>query len=863
MELKLWILYIFVVFYPCLKCVNSQINQGIPFFNGFVSRLEKFNDVLQRNMKKFDIKVNKNDIHPFLYFENKDLQKLRRDCLGTHKNIFTKLERGVKYIMRNEKIFLPSRNKSNWHNDYGNYITDISFYVLLKPQKKNIDFAKKYLHYMYEIVYWKLDGKPINEFKLAKNVIGFTIAIDNLWSSLEESKRLLYTDRIFKTINSMNNVMEKSNWGYGTLQSSSTTKIFSVFIACLMLESFKPKVNSLRLNSMKRIEYTIKLLEGVIDGSNSESAASNFAFSNCITNYVFLQKRHFSYTYNLHNAWLSNHYEFIYDVILPSKAGLLGISNPSISWQNGPESQLVFLDSFVIKRGFSNWLADIIRKERLKNQRIPLIVGTIFTEYLWYNASIPNKKPKYYDSVRLKLYFDWGVVVYRSDKSFDKASEFVSFQSFPLQSHLLTHLSNTPKFMLWNDWRKHRPVIEHSNQNSFSIFMNNINMISPGGISGKKSTQFDNAPLFKYAGKGKLYASEASCNHPWVGQRGDCGSWSALRYQDLKPMDAFVVSFQNVKKYTFISGEAGGSYPKALGVKNFYRSLLILHKYLIIVMDYINLANIRNIPYFSTFLNNYENQFENAFYHGFNGLKIKDRDDMGFFWQADDQRSPKPILQTKRSYYNSKKLSTNVNITFQVRKNKNFILYGFLGPQASVKKSSIEIRGDIAYVRILSNVGNFTVYLPLNYTSSSLYCRVLRNNMNAVDFSKSRTKKSEKKVSKRPPSATQQTANENLDEQLLIKPIGKLNYALGQKQKSTPIPLPKREIVEKKCSRLRQYMKLLILICSIIFFTEFGFKFHRRRGLFYLRLIVLIITIIVSFYLLSEKPSCLLRMIIF
>lgn len=68
----------------------------------------------------------------------------------------------------------------------------------------------------------------------------------------------------------------------------------------------------------------------------------------------------------------------------------MAIADSNYNWFYGPESQLVFLDKFVMRNGSGNWLADQIRRNRVlegpgtpsKGQRW----CTLHTEFLWYDS---------------------------------------------------------------------------------------------------------------------------------------------------------------------------------------------------------------------------------------------------------------------------------------------------------------------------------------------------------------------------------------------------------------------------------------------------------------------------------------------
>lgn len=74
----------------------------------------------------------------------------------------------------------------------------------------------------------------------------------------------------------------------------------------------------------------------------------------------------------------------------------VAIADSNYNWFYGPESQLVFLDKFVMRNGSGNWLADQIRRNRVvegpgtpsKGQRW----CTLHTEFLWYERKCVGSK---------------------------------------------------------------------------------------------------------------------------------------------------------------------------------------------------------------------------------------------------------------------------------------------------------------------------------------------------------------------------------------------------------------------------------------------------------------------------------------
>ena len=76
----------------------------------------------------------------------------------------------------------------------------------------------------------------------------------------------------------------------------------------------------------------------------------------------------------------------------------VGIADTPPCWFYGPESQLVFLDTFVMRNGHGNWLAEQIRRRRDEHNPRPLSqrYTTLHTEFLWYDPTILARPPTDY-----------------------------------------------------------------------------------------------------------------------------------------------------------------------------------------------------------------------------------------------------------------------------------------------------------------------------------------------------------------------------------------------------------------------------------------------------------------------------------
>ena len=118
----------------------------------------------------------------------------------------------------------------------------------------------------------------------------------------------------------------------------------------------------------------------------------------------------------------------------------MGIGDSNRNWYYGPESQLVFLDNYVLRNGWGNWLAGRIRERvvltaplaQAKSHRTCML----HTEFLFYNASIKERAPPNSSLPQLHVFSDWGVVTYgggvdtrsQGNNSWSERGTFLSFK---------------------------------------------------------------------------------------------------------------------------------------------------------------------------------------------------------------------------------------------------------------------------------------------------------------------------------------------------------------------------------------------------------------------------------------------------
>ncbi|MGH0140883.1 UNVERIFIED_CONTAM: hypothetical protein FKN15_010928 [Acipenser sinensis] len=134
------------------------------------------------------------------------------------------------------------------------------------------------------------------------------------------------------------------------------------------------------------MEKSLVLLQDVTDGSLYEGVAYGTYTTRSLFQYMFLVQRHFNISHFDH-PWIKQHFAFMYRSILPGFQRSVAIADSNYNWFYGPESQLVFMDNYIMRNGSGNWLAQMIRQNRVVEG--PGLAGkgqrwcTLHTEFLW------------------------------------------------------------------------------------------------------------------------------------------------------------------------------------------------------------------------------------------------------------------------------------------------------------------------------------------------------------------------------------------------------------------------------------------------------------------------------------------------
>ena len=147
------------------------------------------------------------------------------------------------------------------------------------------------------------------------------------------------------------------------------------------------------------------------------------------------------------------------------------------------------------------WLAKKIRMLRVENSTMEGAFAqrfcTLHTEFIFYNASIPEKEPPNASTPQLHVFDDWGVVTYGGG-SLGKGREkitFLSLKSSVLHGRTINGIVRHKQYDWISGWRNFNPGHEHPDQGSFVFVPYGVPFITEA-LYGPKYTWLNNALLF-------------------------------------------------------------------------------------------------------------------------------------------------------------------------------------------------------------------------------------------------------------------------------------------------------------------------------------------------------------------------------
>lgn len=631
--------------------------------------------------------------HPRLYFSPEDLVHLKQRSSTTHSHIFKVVRVAVLTMLSNVPFYMPPAKHedftSKWNEIYGNNLPPLALYCLLCPEDSAaLHFLLRFMDRMAEYPDWKVTSAPNDEVPMAHSLTGFATAYDFVYSYLDEQRREVYHKKIRSETEELYELSKHRGWGKQYLQNHQTTNILAVLTGAIVVGSpDDPESMMWKQVAVNYMEKTMFLLNHVVDGSLDEGVAYGSYTAKSITQYIFLAQRHFDID-NLQNNWLRGHFWFYYATLLPGFQRTVGIADSNYNWFYGPESQLVFLDSFVMRNGTGNWLAQQIRKHRPKDgpmgQSSAQRWATLHTEYVWYDPHLTPQPPQDFGKARMHIFSNWGVVTYGAGLPSGQGNTFLSFKSGKLGGRAVYDMVHDRPYSWLEGWNSFNPGHEHPDQNSFTFAPNGQVFVSEA-LYGPKFSYLNNVLVFSPS-------PTSQCNSPWEGQLGECAKW--LRWTDDGVGDARgeVIVATVHDDAMFVSGEAALAYSPAMKLKSVFRALVLLNSQTLLVLDHVEKSGDSPLTSLSAFFHNLDIDFKYVpfrFADRYNGAMMDVWDaHYKMFWFDSQGQSPESRIQEAEQAAEFKKRWTQyVNVTFPMAGTISRVAYVLHGPYVKVSNA--------------------------------------------------------------------------------------------------------------------------------------------------------------------------------
>lgn len=635
-------------------------------------------------------KLKKSMLHPSLYFDVGEIQAMRQKSRTSHLHLFRAIRSAVVTMLSNPTYYLPPPKHADfaakWNEIYGNNLPPLALYCLLCPDDKvAFDFVLEYMDRMVGYKDWLVENAPGDEVPIGHSLTGFATAFDFLYNSLDDHRRQRYLDKIVLITEEMYEYSKIRSWGKQLLHNHQATNMIALLTGALVIGVDKgPEVNVWKQAVVDVMEKTMFLLNHIVDGSLDEGVAYGSYTAKSVTQYVFLAQRHFNIK-NLDNNWLKMHFWFYYATLLPGFQRTVGIADSNYNWFYGPESQLVFLDKFILKNGAGNWLAQQIRKHRPKDgPMVPSTAqrwSTLHTEYIWYDPQLIPQPPAEYGTAKMHVFPNWGVVTYGAGQPNTQSSTFVSFKSGKLGGRAVYDIVHFQPYSWIDGWRSFNPGHEHPDQNSFTFAPNGQVFVSEA-LYGPKLSHLNNVLVF-------APSPTSQCNKPWEGQLGECAQWLKWNAEEVGDAAGDIITASEYGDMVFMSGEAVSAYSSAMKLKSVYRALLLLNSQTLIVVDHVERQPDSPLKSVSAFFHNLDIDFKYIpykFMNRYNGAMMDVWDaHYKMFWLDHHGNSPIASIQEAEQAAEFKKRWTQfVNVTFQMESAITRIAYVFYGPYVNV-----------------------------------------------------------------------------------------------------------------------------------------------------------------------------------
>ena len=640
---------------------------------------------------------------PRLFFNYEDIESLRKKADTSHSKITAQVKAAARQIINKPEQYLPpveSRFHASWNEKVGNNLCVFALYCLLYPHDtKALGIAHQYMDKLASYPSWEVRGGEHDEMPMSHSIVGLSTAFDFLYHTLSVEKRKFYFERIRKATARHFERFKIASWGKFHLQNHVLNNCVGLLTGALIVNALDKRAELWIKLVTAHLNRTTTLISSIIDGSLDEGVPYSTYTSRSLTMFAFFANRHMNLNY-YDNYWFRQYFWYLYGTLLPGYKETVGIGDACKTWFYGPESQLVFLDTFILKKGYANWLAFRIKENRELHGALKSSGSqqwtTIHTEYIWYNENITERRPAEDGITKLTIFSDWGVVTYGA--SAPPGSTFLSFKSSYLHGRAINNaVTYNLQPHLINGWSSLNPGHEHPDQNSFTFWPRGQPFITEG-YYGAKFSFTNNVLMFAPSKKINL------CGPPYEGQIGECYKWLSWMAPEAAGLAADVVAAYEDSGYVFISGEAVNAYSPLLRFKSVYRSVFLVTPDVLLVVDNIEKHDDSEVDCFASFFQTTAGKLEIEEQEGFtHPIAVLYYNDKKFItnWVVTNDKPTDAMSQAinfpkaNDFQYSS---SQYLNISGSLSEHLTRIAYVFYGPGPEVSLPEFSVKEQSGYV---------------------------------------------------------------------------------------------------------------------------------------------------------------------
>ena len=621
-----------------------------------------------------------------LFFTAEDVDNLRKMSHTTHSKQAARLRRAVGEITNDTRNYHPPKTytqfAAHWNEIYGNVLPVLALYCVIYPDDtRTFQYLVGFMEQMAEYENWRTLENLKDEVPLAHNVVGYAIALDMIYQRLSNQSMEKFTHKLTNQTRDLYDSAQVMGWGNRIyLQNHVATNVIGVLISGLVCGLHTTEAVAWQKYAVNQWEKSMDIFRLIPDGTSDEGVGYVGYTFRSVIQYVHLAHRHLNFSHFDH-PWLAKHFDFYYYSVLPGFRGNLGIADAPVGWFYGPEAHLYFLDRFVMRNGSANWLATQINRYR-EIQGPAHRFATLHLDYLYYDPHLEDTPPGGHNESELHLYSDWGVVTYRTGPITDASQTYVSFKSAKIHGSTVFDLVwRRPRDPDIKGWRSFNAGHEHPDQNSFTFSPNGKAFITEG-LYGPKLPYLDNVHAF-------YPSNETTCTPMWAGQKDTCSKW--LLFKETNSYGEILYTGEKAGVMIAI-GNSAHAYSHNLHVRSNFRSVVLLEKDVLLVVDDIHLKVESTLTHVAAFFNNHDAEFSP--YTDPGGLRGMSVSHGGSLYKAVWVSQGGQSSHANITSYSGKSIRepsiSNANVTFRLEGKSTTMAYLFYGP-SNVDRVKLDI----------------------------------------------------------------------------------------------------------------------------------------------------------------------------